>query len=420
MKKISTLLSLCLLLSISLCAQDKIYLHVINVGQGSAMLVEFPCSVALIDTGGESNELFQSTDALMNYLDQFFARRTDLNNTIDLLMISHPHIDHTRGAREVAAKYRIKNLVTNAETKKGSGIGGQVALQTLAANAEGTATTADDIGFYASVAGNISSGGITNSIIDPINCPGANPVIKLLWGTVTSNPGWSADAFSNQNNHSIVSKIEFGAASIMLTGDMEDVALATLLTKHSQATFDSDVYLVGHHGSKNGTTLPFLQAVTPEIAILSFGDKARELSWTGWAYGHPNKEIVTMLESKVSGTRARKNVFIGTNAKTFTSKTISKAVYGVGWDDSFILTADLQGNWTYGLTPSGPTIADTRIDLNVATEEQLQTLPSIGVTKARAIVSHRATNRFDTIDELDDVEGIGPATINLIRSLVKI
>src|SRR5689334_6468890 len=80
MKTIRTLVVLALLIARPVPAQSQMmYLHVINVGQGSAMLVEFPCGVMLVDTGGESNELFQSTGALMNYLDDFFTRRTDLN-----------------------------------------------------------------------------------------------------------------------------------------------------------------------------------------------------------------------------------------------------------------------------------------------------------------------------------------------------
>jgi competence ComEA-like helix-hairpin-helix protein len=403
-------------------AQEKMYLHVINVGQGSAMLIEFPCGVALIDTGGETNDEFQSTDALLNYLDQFFARRVDLNNTIDLLMISHPHIDHTRGAKQVAAKYRIKNLVTNSETKKGSGIAGQVALQQLAANSEATPTTSDDINFYASIEKNIPKGGITNRTIDPINCPGVNPVINLLWGTVLTNPGWNKEPFEDQNNHSVVCRIDFGQASMIMTGDLEDVAIIDLLKKHDTTTFNADVYLVGHHGSDNGTTLPFLKAISPEIAVLSFGENDRKFMFTSYEHGHPRKGIITMLESQVSGSRTPKTGFVATGKRKFVDKRITKAIYGIGWDDSFVLTGDSNGTWTYGTIPGAAIapVADARININTATEAELQALPSIGATKARAIVAYRATNTFDTIDELDEVDGIGPATVNLLRPLVKV
>jgi competence protein ComEC len=403
----------------SVVAQDKMYVHIINVGQGSAALIEFPCGVMLLDTGGESNDLFQSTEALMNYLNDFYSRRQDLNNTIDLLVISHPHIDHTRGIKELVSKYRIKNLVTNGETKKGSGIAGQQFIQRMAAQSEGTPSSDDDINFFASSIDKISDGGVTSNVIDPINCPGADPIIKLLWGSMHTNPGLTKADFENQNNHSVVCKIDFGQASIILTGDLEDVVIPSLLSKHSdKRVFDSDVYLVGHHGSKNGTTVPFLQVATPEIAILSFGDNSRELPWTAWAYGHPNKGIVQMLMNSVTGSRTPKNAFVGNGAKSFTNRQVSKAIYGVGWDNSFVLNGSMNGDWTYGFV-SGETTADNRININKATEAELQTLPSIGAVRAKAIVKYRDTLAFTNLEELDNVDGIGPATINLLRTLIK-
>ena len=57
---------------------QKMRLHVIDVGQGSAMLAEFSCAAILIDTGGEKNDQFASDDALLAYLETFFERRQDL------------------------------------------------------------------------------------------------------------------------------------------------------------------------------------------------------------------------------------------------------------------------------------------------------------------------------------------------------
>src|SRR5258708_10415469 len=155
-------------------AQEKMMLvHVINVGQGSAALIEFPCGVILVDTGGETNTLFKSNDALKKYLHDFFIRRADLNNTIDLLILTHPHKDHTLGVKEVTAEYRIKNLVTNGETTTGSGITGQKFIQQLATQSQATSTKSDDINFFASVASTIPAGGIPNSVIHPLTCRAA-------------------------------------------------------------------------------------------------------------------------------------------------------------------------------------------------------------------------------------------------------
>ena len=60
-------------------------------------------------------------------------------------------------------------------------------------------------------------------------------------------------------------------------------------------------------------------------------------------------------------------------------------------------------------------------DLNTAAESEIATLPGIGPSKARAIVEYRAEHgAIRTLEELDDVPGIGPATIANLRGLVSV
>ncbi len=66
-------------------------------------------------------------------------------------------------------------------------------------------------------------------------------------------------------------------------------------------------------------------------------------------------------------------------------------------------------------SPSGP------IDLNTATVEQLDTLPGIGPVTAAAIVAWRDANgKFTSVDQLGEVDGIGPARMEKLRSLVRV
>lgn len=70
---------------------------------------------------------------------------------------------------------------------------------------------------------------------------------------------------------------------------------------------------------------------------------------------------------------------------------------------------------TGSTAPSGP------LDLNTATEEQLDDLPGVGPATAAAIVAHRDTNGpFSSVDQLADVRGIGPAKLAAIRELVTV
>ncbi|MBU8811117.1 ComEA family DNA-binding protein [Mycolicibacterium goodii] len=66
-------------------------------------------------------------------------------------------------------------------------------------------------------------------------------------------------------------------------------------------------------------------------------------------------------------------------------------------------------------TPAGP------LDLNTATVEHLDALPGIGPVTAQAIVAWRDSNgRFTSVDQLGDVDGIGPARLEKLRGLVRV
>lgn len=61
------------------------------------------------------------------------------------------------------------------------------------------------------------------------------------------------------------------------------------------------------------------------------------------------------------------------------------------------------------------------IDLNTATAEQLDALPGVGPVTAAAIVAWRAAHgKFSNVDELGEVDGIGPARLERLRALVKV
>jgi competence protein ComEA len=60
------------------------------------------------------------------------------------------------------------------------------------------------------------------------------------------------------------------------------------------------------------------------------------------------------------------------------------------------------------------------LDLNSATEAELDALPGIGPAKARAIIAYRETvRRFRTVDDLLEVKGIGPKLLEQIRPFVR-
>jgi competence ComEA-like helix-hairpin-helix protein len=236
------------------------------------------------------------------------------------------------------------------------------------------------------------------------------------------NPGWGDD-FNSPNNHSLVLRIQYGASSLLITGDLEEVAQRSLLAKYNGTSLlDADVYVVGHHGSINGTLPEFLRKITPKIALIGVGDPNHTGSISAFSYGHPNKVVLDSLQKRITLTRPPIHVKVGTSATHFTSNyLVSKAIYATAWDNSIVLEADAAGNWHKVEAGIEPIVVPNLVNLNTATLSDLLTLPGIGETKARAIIQFRSDHgNFTSIEQLDDVPGIGPSTIKLVRPFVRI
>ena len=97
---------------------------------------------------------------------------------------------------------------------------------------------------------------MTDDDIDPIHCADCDPKISILQASRDTQPEeWSPSDFKNENNHSLVIRVQFGASKFLFPGDMEDAAIESLIDRYEgKPTLDVDVFQVSHHGSENGTT----------------------------------------------------------------------------------------------------------------------------------------------------------------------
>ncbi|RNC81004.1 MAG: MBL fold metallo-hydrolase [Phycisphaera sp.] len=322
--------------------QPAMYAHFIDVGQADCTLLEFPCGVILIDAGTQSDE---RTAGLITQLEHFFAGRPDLDETIDTVFITHSHIDHTRALREIAERFTIHNIIDNGHATHSGGADQRWIMAEAEAGRLGiNIRHVSD----AEVTTLPHRRGLTDAAIDPLNCGDCDPVIRILAASYDENPGWPSGDFENENNHSLVIRVDFEESSFLFSGDLQEQSIETLVEYYQGTdTLDIDIHQVGHHGSHNATTREFLEAMTPHAAIISMGywEFGRQpdgsvLPFSTFRYGHPRAEIVELLEEEIPGYRSRRTIAMAARgSRDFVEYTVRKRVYATGWDGTIRVRA---------------------------------------------------------------------------------
>lgn len=328
-------------------------IHFIDVGQGQATLFELPCGAILSDTGGESIADFSSVELLADYLERFFTRRTDLDRTLDLLILTHQHIDHTRGAERIRTDFAIRRVADNGQSRSASGSAQQNALRQWALDndVEYLPIRAAELELEPAEDDNTPADATPLRPLEPCAASPLVAEVTFLWG----DAGTTAGEFENPNNSSVAFRLDWGSASALLTGDLQHAGIERLIEKYADASdlLDADVFQAGHHGSHNATTEALVNLVSPKLAVFAAGDPARTAGqFNAFNFGHPNYKALRILDDPAQGVacgRSPVSVPVGIKGKfrdrppVWEEWTLESALFSTGWDGDIVVEARSDG-----------------------------------------------------------------------------
>jgi competence protein ComEC len=223
-------------------AGGEITASFIDVGQGDSTLIQTSEGKTILIDGGDR----YSGDEVSSYL-----RRHGVD-TIDLMVATHPDSDHIGGLVDILHNFPVKKVLDS-----------------------GKVHTTETYQTYL-------------SLLDTMNIPVEIPTIgefidfdEHLSIQVLNSTNDSSDS----NESSIVLNINHEDVDLLLTGDATIENEQDMMKRFN---VDADILKAGHHGSSTSSSLNFLQAVSPDITILSYGENS---------YGHPDSEVVQRLRS---------------------------------------------------------------------------------------------------------------------------
>lgn len=225
--------------------QNGFSVHFIDVGQGDCTLVMSGGQSLLIDAGENGHET-----EVLNYLRSMNIKK------LNYIIATHQHSDHIGGIPEVLEEFEADNIImprlTKAQTPTNSTY---TAFLKAVQNSKAKVISAKP--------------GLTYTLGDAS--------FEIL-GPVTND-------CEDINSMSAVTKITYGETSFLVTGDAEKDEELEII--ENGADLDCDVLRVGHHGSSTSSSREFLEAVTPEVCVISCGANND--------YGHPHDKALKRI-----------------------------------------------------------------------------------------------------------------------------
>jgi competence protein ComEC len=230
-----------LLIFLLVSAIDKkdISVTYLDVGQGDSSVIELPDGKILaLDTGRTGRE----TASFLRFRGK---------STVDALILSHAHPDHTGGMEYLINRFNVGEIWGN----------GRLVLPDYTRRINSKPLERGDV---------IEGKGYKIYVLHPY------AEFYPLHGNV----------FDIENNDSLVLKIEGNHASFLFTGDIQEEAEEDIM--HVGNILQSDVIKVPHHGGRTSAFKPFFSSVSPAAAVISAG--------RGNAFNHPHPETLDALD----------------------------------------------------------------------------------------------------------------------------
>jgi len=207
-------------------------LHVVDVGQGLAVIVQTRHHALLYDTGANLSPDFNIGSAVVVPTLRSLGLRA-----LDVVVVSHGDNDHAGGLLGVEPNIKIRKLVSNRKD--------------------------------------------LNTRLPVELCTNSN---DWNWDGVEFRFLQSALEHSSENNKSCVLQVRSKVGSVLLPGDIERETEAQLARSYG-GELASDVLLAPHHGSRSSSSYAFLKRVEPEFVVFSAGYRN--------SFGHPHDRVVT-------------------------------------------------------------------------------------------------------------------------------
>ncbi len=227
--------------------ENSLSLYMLNIGQGDATLIETPGGrKMLIDSGRDRSVLSE------------LGKYINTGETIDIIEVSNPDLDHIGGFPFVMEKYKIGQILSPGTNHT---ISAYTEIEKLAQEQK--------INIYKPKSGDVvvldKNHGVTYTVLWPE-------------GNVAD---WE------RNSGSMVGLIEYEGKKILLTGDAPKEVEDEVLKKYGKYLNNIDILKVGHHGSNTSTGERLIMLTTPKYALISAGENNR--------YGHPHIEVLNVL-----------------------------------------------------------------------------------------------------------------------------